>query len=274
MSETEPAGRKKLARKVIIDLSIMTVIGVGLAFIGPFGSFEQPLAYRLVSWLGFAYLGYCVYSPMGYVVGRAHDMLHLPVLGLWIAAVLLATIPMTIAIWSIGFLPGPIAMPSLEQGLTSYLHVLVVGSGVTALFYALEARGKAVQHEAVSVSMPRVEDVVLDAEPAPNRPSAPRFFDRLPLSLGTDLIALEMEDHYVRAHTAMGSDLILLRMRDAVAELDQLDGAQVHRSWWVARAAVQGTKREGRNIRLLLANDLEAPVSRGAAPQLKQDGWL
>ena len=36
----------------MIDLTIMTVIGVILAFIGPFGSFSEPLGYRLVSWVG------------------------------------------------------------------------------------------------------------------------------------------------------------------------------------------------------------------------------
>ena len=62
-----------------------------------------------------------------------------------------------------------------------------------------------------------------------------------------------MEDHYVRAHTMLGSDLVLLRLRDAIAELDGIEGAQVHRSWWVARDVVEGVEREGRKLRLLLS---------------------
>ena len=83
-----------------------------------------------------------------------------------------------------------------------------------------------------------------------------------------------MEDHYLRVHTALGSDLILLRMRDAVAELDGLDGAQVHRSWWVARRAVEKIERDGRNVRLVLATGLVAPVARNMVPVLKSGGWL
>ena len=109
----------------------------------------------------------------------------------------------------------------------------------------------------------------LDA-PAPQ----PAFLERLPGHLGTDLIALEMEDHYVRAHTALGSELVLMRMRDAVAELQGIEGAQVHRSWWVARDAVEDVKREGRNLRLVLPGGIEAPVSRARVTELKQAGWF
>ena len=78
----------------------------------------------------------------------------------------------------------------------------------------------------------------------------------------------------MRAHTALGSELILLRMRDAVAELEGIDGAQVHRSWWVARDAVEDVKRDGRNLRLVLPDGLEAPVSRTRVTELKEAGWF
>ena len=83
-----------------------------------------------------------------------------------------------------------------------------------------------------------------------------------------------MEDHYVRAHTALGSDLVLMRLRDAVAELGDIDGLQVHRSWWVARHAVSDVRRDGRNVRLLLDTGLEAPVSRANVQMLRDAGWI
>ena len=108
----------------------------------------------------------------------------------------------------------------------------------------------------------------------PETPRQPVFLDRLPAELGTGLIALEMEDHYVRAHTMLGSDLVLLRMRDAIAELEGVEGAQVHRSWWVARDAVERVEREGRNVRLLLPRGLVAPVARSRTAELAAAGWL
>lgn len=37
---------------------------------------------------------------------------------------------------------------------------------------------------------------------------------------------------------------------------------QVHRSHWIAKRHVRRVKRRGRNLSLLLAGDLEIPVSR------------
>ena len=70
-----------------------------------------------------------------------------------------------------------------------------------------------------------------------------RFMERLPPKLkGAVIYAVSAEDHYLRLHTSKGSDLILMRMGDAITELDGLEGAQTHRSWWVARDAVESAR--------------------------------
>jgi len=76
------------------------------------------------------------------------------------------------------------------------------------------------------------------------------------------------------ACTQLGSELVLIRMRDAVAEIDGVDGAQVHRSWWVTRDGVADVAREGRNVRLQLSNGLQAPVSRARVQELRAPGWF
>ena len=43
-----------------------------------------------------------------------------------------------------------------------------------------------------------------------------------------------MEDHYVRVFTDAGESLILLRLSDAMAEVRDVPGLQIHRSHWVA----------------------------------------
>jgi DNA-binding LytR/AlgR family response regulator len=73
-------------------------------------------------------------------------------------------------------------------------------------------------------------------------------------------LALASEDHYLRVYTARGDTLVHHRF-DALAELGDA-GVRVHRSWWVARAAVTGSEREGERIVLLLSNGLRVPVSR------------
>jgi DNA-binding LytR/AlgR family response regulator len=83
-----------------------------------------------------------------------------------------------------------------------------------------------------------------------------------------------MEDHYLRAHTAMGSDLLLMPLKEALEELGALEGLQVHRSAWVARAAVEAPIWNGRALCLRLRNGLLVPVSRASVARLKAAGWL
>jgi len=60
----------------------------------------------------------------------------------------------------------------------------------------------------------------------------------------------------------------------AISLLPQSTGRQVHRSWWVASEAVEGYKRDGRDIKLKLTNGLEVPVSRTHTKALRDAGWL
>jgi DNA-binding LytR/AlgR family response regulator len=110
---------------------------------------------------------------------------------------------------------------------------------------------------------------------APAGAGPPKFLERLPVKLrGGELYAVQAEDHYLRLHTSKGSDLILMRLADAVAELDGLEGAQTHRSWWVAKAAVTDAKRSDGRGTLTLKNGVEAPVSRSYAGALREAGWF
>jgi len=102
-----------------------------------------------------------------------------------------------------------------------------------------------------------------------------RFLERLPPKLkGAVLYAVSAEDHYLRLHTSKGSDLILMRLSDALVELEGLEGAQTHRSWWVAKEAVESARREGDRVMLTLKGGVEAPVSRPNVRPLREAGWF
>jgi len=58
------------------------------------------------------------------------------------------------------------------------------------------------------------------------------FLERLPVRLrGSELYAVEAQDHYLRLHTSKGADLILMRLSDAIDDAldDPLDHTRVHR---------------------------------------------
>ncbi len=102
-----------------------------------------------------------------------------------------------------------------------------------------------------------------------------KFLGRLPLKLrGAEIWAVEAEDHYLRLHTSKGQDLVLMRLSDAIAELEGIEGAQVHRSWWVAREAITEAVRGDGRATLTLKDGAEVPVSRTYARQLRQSGWI
>ena len=102
-----------------------------------------------------------------------------------------------------------------------------------------------------------------------------KFLARLPAKLaGAELYAVEAEDHYLRLHTSLGQDLILMRLADAVAELEGLEGAQTHRSWWVAKGAIASAERQDGRAVLTLKDGAEVPVSRGFARELRAAGWF
>ena len=89
-----------------------------------------------------------------------------------------------------------------------------------------------------------------------------------------DLWAVEAEDHYLRLHTSRGQDLILMRLADAIVELEGIEGARTHRSWWVARDAVVAAERADGRATLTLTGGAKAPVSRAYVKPLREAGWF
>ena len=89
-----------------------------------------------------------------------------------------------------------------------------------------------------------------------------------------ELHHLRMQDHYIEVHTDKGMEMVLLRFRDALREVEDIEGMQVHRSHWVARAAVDAVERRDGRITLRLVNGTRVPVSRSFAPALRARGWI
>jgi hypothetical protein len=279
----EPAseqGKSRLVRQVVIDVSVLVVIGLVLAVLAPLGSGTMTFAHRIAYWVSMALAGYAFYRPIGAQVVPLSERLDLPEWFMWSASVAIATVPMATLVWIVNAGGGPVPIPSLETALVHYAIVLVVGAIITLLFNLLPAtRSAQAGALATAPAMPRGQaqapaftpDVL---ESVPQGPAPNPLIDALPPELGSDVIALEMEDHYVRVHTALGSEMVLMRLRDAMAHVAEIEGRQVHRSWWVARGAVEDVRREGRNVRLVLARGIEAPVARAQVSELRSAGWI
>jgi DNA-binding LytR/AlgR family response regulator len=228
-------------------------VGLLLGLAGPFGSYPAyPTATRYAFWLGL--------TVAGAMAAVAADALlratRLRPGAIRIGAVaLVSAVPMTFVVaWTMSLVqPGRIFTPQQLPALfacVAAVQLLIVFATTAAALPALDEAEAPAPAPALSD-----EDALPAAFP-------PALLSRLPPEIGRDILALETEDHYLRVHAAGGSALILMRMADAGALLDPRLGAQVHRRWWVAEAAVAGVRTEGQKLSLRLVDGTLVPVGR------------
>lgn len=256
-------------REWAIDLAVMTAIGAFLGVIGPFGSFYGgPVELRIAYWVANMWIGFVFLSAVVRLSVRGATRMDLPIwfavgLGIAVGSLPLAVV---LAYFSAVFWPPDHGrMPAL---FVLYGQVLAMAEPCAFAYYFLADRGWRAAAARSRAPEPRPSSVHnQDADGA-------AFLNRLPPRLGRALVCLQMEDHYVRAHTASGSDLILIPLKEAIAELGGVDGLQVHRSWWVARDAVVEPVASSRSLSLRLSNGLQVPVSRASVAKLRAAGWL
>lgn len=104
--------------------------------------------------------------------------------------------------------------------------------------------------------------------------SAPAIMARLPKVESGQILSLCAQDHYVHVVTDTGRFPLLMRFADAIAELDGVEGAQVHRSYWVARKAVEGAVRRNGQHYVTLTDGSEVPVSRSYRRNAESAGLI
>lgn len=233
-------------------LAVATAAGLFLTLVGAMDSGRMPFATRLAYWMPLMWGGTAVGLGLSWLVAlipRART-------NTWAFGALLSVviaIPITFLVWAYTRLMFGGA-PPLEPLFGS---VLVISAAMTALMILVTQPGQ-----------------VTHAPPAGAPAPAVRFLERLPAKIrGGAIYAVSAEDHYLRVHTSKGADLVLMRLSDAIVELEGLEGAQTHRSWWVARDAVERARRDGDKVVLTLKGGVEAPVSRPNVRPLREAGW-
>ena len=240
-------------RRLALDLLLLACFGLVMAALGPYRTLDLPDLLRTAYWL--------VAAIGAGLAGIAADALLGPrVRGFWarIAAVsLAATIPVTPFIYflnasMLGLPRRPWLLPQLAWQV---LVVLLLLMALRAFMWR-----RIVETRTIVV---------------PPLPEAERAF-RLRLSAkrrAARLIAIEAEDHYVRAHTDAGSELVSMRFSEAIEELALAHGYRLHRSWWAAADAIEAVRWKRGTGEARLTGGIVAPVSRSCADALKEAGW-
>lgn len=233
-------------------LPVLAAIGFVLGIIGPFETAERLwIGPRLLYWCSMVFATYgaslFVYALLRPRFDRARAPLwtRIAVQGLING---LAILPIVIAF-------NAVALSRLPQSVGELTEFAIDCIGVSlSITTAAVLRGRAV------------------ADEVPPRP--PALLDRLAYDRRGRLLSLSSEDHYVRVRTDRGEELVLMRLADAIREAEPTEGLQVHRSHWVALAAIERATRSGERAVLTLTGGSEIPVSRTYVPALRARGIL
>lgn len=247
-----------------------TLAGLEFGLIGPFGSYASHLFTRIAYWTILFWAGSLLLWPSVVAALLLGSRRGFPPLFSGIVVVLIACIPLaalgaaeTYAFWPV----HASGMRILDwYGLT----IIVALPAIGGLVWLDHGKAKLI---------PARFRFALDNGPRGGGnirpvPEAETNDLVLPEHILSTALCLQMEDHHVRVHMQGRSFLHFGVMREVVAGLDPERGLQVHRSWWVARRAVQGWYRDDRSVALILANGLRVPVARNRIATIRAQGWL
>ncbi len=243
--------RRHLAIPAMRWIGLAIVAGAILAILGPFGSYMNGGLVELpIYWIGAMVLGFALYGTAYRIVGRSTVTGSRRWWLALIAAVLVASLAEALATRMAAFW----LWPELARLGPSF-----------PLWFAQTATIGVIATAAIGFALRR--------SAPPEAPASQPSIDPIVNPLGGEVLALQMEDHYVRVHRPAGSELILMPLGRAIEAVD-VDGLRTHRSWWVATHAVAAVEGNARAMRVQLSNGMVAPVARSAVTHLKAAGWV
>lgn len=253
--------------------AVATVAAIFMTVTEGLGTGIVPFWTRLIYWLIVMETGALIGAAVTAGVQHCGGLRRQPVIEVAAIGVLIA-LPLTLTVIGTGIVLLSMEAPRSASVVRIFGLVVFVSAIITGITYAIGARDRPGQI---------IPTAVADAEPArapssdaeSSAASGMGLRTRLPQHLQqAPIVALVSEDHYLRVRCDGGDALILMRLSDAIAALGDAEGAQTHRSWWVARDAVVRAQRgEGKGI-LVLVDGSEAPVSRTHYRRLVSEGWF
>lgn len=245
-----------------ISLLLATIL---LTVSGPFGTFQSfNFGQRLAYWAAIVVTSFV--AGQGAVTFFV-EVLRARIARRWprmILASLLAGLPVTLVVLTVNSIAYQRFDPT--EALQVWLYVTIVTGMVTAALVAIADLMAGAPAPQPSAPTPMAA--------APATPPPPPILERVPLPQRGGLLALIVEDHYVDIVTERGKTLVLMRLADAMRETEGVAGLQIHRSHWVATAAVVRAHRGDGKVTLELSNGLRLPVSRGYLPAVRDAGLI
>lgn len=262
-------------RRILLELWGTFVLACVTGFLGPFGTYSDgPIVARIEQWWLLFMGAYLLVRPCIALFRRLAHLTALP--------------ERAIVGWGVVAISAPLAMIWRAVGQNAYRELdgyaelvpFAFLCAVAVLGVDWWARSVERRLDTTEVPMRNAGTTVTNAPAIPSAPAPPpataepRLLSRLSPAFQSPIVALQSEDHYVHVHGPRGKELLLMRLREAIAEMGDEPGEQIHRSWWVSRSGIARIERSGRSMAVQLVNGEIAPVSRDAVYRLRQSGFL
>lgn len=251
---------------VVRNLALQMVPALILTLLEPFDSGSLPLLLRFAYW-AVMLVGFGLVFPSSarlaqrLAVGRTKSPL-------WILAGAcgIAAVPVWLLVHVVDWLLALAAVPLFGQSTAPEMPAIAEPGFLFVTYVSVYLVAALVVGGTSLLVLTRQRK----ASPAPSLKPGVRFLSRLPARIGASLICIRMEDHYLRVTTSEGEALILMRFRDALSELEDYPGFQIHRSWWVASDQIERFSRSKRRLEVVLSNGSRAPVSSSFRGQVER----
>ncbi|PLL10165.1 hypothetical protein C0V75_21920 [Tabrizicola sp. TH137] len=263
-------------------VAVGTGLAVGITLLEPSASAHLSPFQRLLLWIGQVGVALVILECVQLGLGRTAIARHvspllLVILGGVIGAILFSSL-------SILLLEGLLAGPDPEDvtediSMASLLAELRDSAGQVVVFWVLLnaprlimiARDQEDGSEETDANHRKATETPSSTQADPARSTAlVELVSRLPSRLGTDIVAMTAELHYLRVYTWQGNALILMSFGRAVAALQVVSGMAVHRSHWVALNHVTALETGGDKVVCRMDTGLTVPVSRNNRAALRQ----
>lgn len=246
----------ELTRALFRNLIIICILAAVFAFLGVYDTDTLPFLSKFAYWVTIMFVG-AIATALAepWVFGRLMRDQH----PLFQLAVIAALVSIPIGVGLAGVNTDFDFAWSLTNWALQFITVWVIAFIIVT--------GRYIAPQVLARVSPGSE------KPASNASPIESFIERLPIKYrGAELYAVSSEGHYLRVHTDRGEELILMRLSDAVRELADANGLQVHRSWWVSHSGVGDIHSRNGKRTLVLKSGIKAPVSRSFLQALKDAG--
>lgn len=274
----------RLSPKTLVVVIVACLLGVVLALVGAELPTDTSFIEALPFWLTITCTAALLLKTVDVTISDlAADIGIAPLLKTSVigaATALLVTVPVALMCLPIeGLLPDSDSMFAAPSSVRSmpllfwswadqYLNLLPAIAGFWLLVKVLDVALPTAPDTPV-----RAREIGAISEGDASNPAAKALVDpqgqhssalerRFPEISGLRLLAIEADEHYVRLHTDAGSKHVLYRFRDALKDVEDLSGLRVHRSWWVAKDAIEQSDPSPSGFGLKLKGGLKVPVSQ------------